>query len=127
MSIKFEHVNYVDSQGTAYEKHALKDVSLEIPQGQFVGIIGHTGSGKSTLLNMLAGLEKPTKGEVVINGQHMEQLNEDGLARFRRENVGFIFQSFHLIFKLSSRPVITYEWQKRQGEKAYIFLDKNLL
>ena len=65
-----------------------------IPQ---VALVGYTNAGKSTLLNMLAGLEKPTKGEVIINGVHMEKLNEDGLVKFRRENVGFIFQSFHLI------------------------------
>lgn len=76
---------------------ALNGVSFDIYEGEFCAIVGTSGSGKSTLLNMLAGLEKPTKGEVVISGQHMEQLNEDGLVRFRRENVGFIFQSFHLI------------------------------
>ncbi len=56
MSIRLEHINYIYSQDTAYEKHALKDVSLEIPQGQFVGVIGHTGSGKSTLIQHLNGL-----------------------------------------------------------------------
>lgn len=76
---------------------ALNGVDFEIYKGEFCAIVGTSGSGKSTLLNMLAGLEKPTRGEVVISGQHMEQLNEDGLVRFRRENVGFIFQSFHLI------------------------------
>ena len=65
--------------------------------GAFCAIVGTSGSGKSTLLNMLAGLEKPTKGEIIVIGQHMEKLNEDGLVKFRRENVGFIFQSFHLI------------------------------
>lgn len=76
---------------------ALDGVDFEIYKGEFCAIVGTSGSGKSTLLNMLAGLEKPTKGEVIISGQHMETLNEDGLVRFRRENVGFIFQSFHLI------------------------------
>ena len=76
---------------------ALDGVDLEIERGKFTAIIGTSGSGKSTLLNMLAGLEKPTKGEVIVGGQHMENLNEDGLVKFRRENVGFIFQSFHLI------------------------------
>ena len=56
MSIKLEHINYIYGEGTAYRKHALKDVSLEIPHGQFVGIIGHTGSGKSTLIQHLNGL-----------------------------------------------------------------------
>lgn len=76
---------------------ALNGVSFEVYPGEFCAIVGTSGSGKSTLLNMLAGLEKPTKGEVIVGGQHMEKLNEDGLVKFRRENVGFIFQSFHLI------------------------------
>lgn len=76
---------------------ALNGVSFEVYPGEFCAIVGTSGSGKSTLLNMLAGLEKPTKGEVIVIGQHMEKLNEDGLVKFRRENVGFIFQSFHLI------------------------------
>ncbi len=76
---------------------ALNGVSFEVYPGEFCAIVGTSGSGKSTLLNMLAGLEKPTKGEVIVGGQHMEALNEDGLVKFRRENVGFIFQSFHLI------------------------------
>ncbi len=76
---------------------ALDGVSFEVYEGEFCAIVGTSGSGKSTLLNMLAGLEKPTRGEVVISGQHIESLKEDELVRFRRENVGFIFQSFHLI------------------------------
>ncbi len=76
---------------------ALNGVSFEVYPGEFCAIVGTSGSGKSTLLNMLAGLEKPTKGEIVVIGRHMENLNEDGLVKFRRENVGFIFQSFHLI------------------------------
>ena len=76
---------------------ALDGVSFEIREGEFCAIVGTSGSGKSTLLNMLAGLEKPTKGEIIINGCHIEKLKEDELVRFRRENVGFIFQSFHLI------------------------------
>ena len=62
MSIKIEHLNYVYSEGTAYEKHALKDICLEIPHGEFVGIIGHTGSGKSTLIQHLNGLIKRYAG-----------------------------------------------------------------
>ena len=68
MSIKIEHLNYVYSEGTAYEKHALKDICLEIPHGEFVGIIGHTGSGKSTLIQHLNGLIKGTSGAIYYNG-----------------------------------------------------------
>ena len=76
---------------------ALDGVGFNIYKGEFCAIVGTSGSGKSTLLNMLAGLEKPTKGSVVIAGQHIENLTEEQLVRFRRENVGFIFQSFHLL------------------------------
>ena len=76
---------------------ALDGVNFDICEGEFCAIVGTSGSGKSTLLNMLAGLEKPTKGSVVIAGQHIETLNEDQLVRFRRDSVGFIFQSFHLL------------------------------
>ena len=76
---------------------ALNGVDLEIYRGEFCSIVGTSGSGKSTMLNMLAGLEKPTKGEVIISGEHLERMNENQLVKFRREHVGFIFQSFHLI------------------------------
>ena len=66
-------------------------------EGEFCAIVGTSGSGKSTLLNMLAGLEKPTRGQVVIDGHHIEKLNENELVKFRRDNVGFVFQSFHLL------------------------------
>ena len=76
---------------------ALDGVDFDIHHGEFCAIVGTSGSGKSTLLNMLAGLEKPTKGSIVISGQHIEHLKEDELVAFRRNNVGFIFQSFHLM------------------------------
>lgn len=76
---------------------ALDGVGFDIYEGEFCAIVGTSGSGKSTLLNMLAGLEKPTKGSVVIAGKHIEGLTEEQLVKFRRENVGFIFQSFHLL------------------------------
>ena len=77
--------------------YALNGVSFEIHRGEFCAITGPSGSGKSTLLNMLAGLEHPTKGEIVIAGKHIEKLNEKQLVTFRRERVGFIFQSYNLI------------------------------
>ena len=76
---------------------ALDGVNLEIYKGAFCSIVGTSGSGKSTLLNMLAGLEKPTKGEIIIAGEHMENKTENQLVKFRREHIGFIFQSFNLM------------------------------
>lgn len=76
---------------------ALNGVDLTIYKGEFCAIVGTSGSGKSTMLNMLAGLEKPTKGEVIISGEHLENMNENQLVKFRREKVGFIFQSFNLL------------------------------
>ncbi len=76
---------------------ALNGVSFQIRRGQFCSIVGTSGSGKSTLLNMLAGLEPPTKGEIILIGEHMEHKKENQLVRFRREHVGFIFQSYNLL------------------------------
>lgn len=82
--------------------YALNGVDFTMYQGEFCAIVGPSGSGKSTLLNMLAGLEKPTKGEIIIAGKHMEKLNENQLVAFRRENVGFIFQSYNLLQTLNA-------------------------
>ncbi len=82
--------------------YALNGVDFTMYQGEFCAIVGPSGSGKSTLLNMLAGLEKPTRGEIVIAGKHMEKLTENQLVAFRRENVGFIFQAYNLIKTLNA-------------------------
>ena len=90
MSIKIEHLNYVYSAGTAYEKQALKDICLEIPHGEFVGVIGHTGSGKSTLIQHLNGLIRATSGALYYNG---ENIYEDGYnMKALRNQVGLVFQ-----------------------------------
>src|SRR6201991_649686 len=77
--------------------HILKDIDLHIGRGETVGLIGPSGSGKSTLLMVMAGLERPDSGKVVGNGISFNDLDEDGLARFRGRDVGIVFQSFHLI------------------------------
>lgn len=97
---------------------ALNGVDFEIHQGEFCAIVGTSGSGKSTLLNMLAGLEKPTKGEIVIGGKHIENLKEDELVSFRRENVGFIFQSFHLIGTLNATENVALPLSFRGESRA---------
>src|SRR4030066_1962731 len=80
----------------------VKGVSLTIDAGEFVCLVGKSGCGKTTLLSLLSGLEKPTRGHVVLNGKEINGASEDELAVFRRENVGFIFQSFNLIPTLSA-------------------------
>lgn len=77
--------------------YALNGLDFTIYKGEFCAIVGPSGSGKSTLLNMLAGLEKPSRGEVVIAGKHIERLSENQLVAFRRKHVGFIFQSYNLL------------------------------
>jgi putative ABC transport system ATP-binding protein len=81
----------------AAKVHILKGIDLSVGPGETVGLIGPSGSGKSTLLMVMAGLERPDAGEVVVKGASFNALNEDGLARFRGREIGIVFQSFHLI------------------------------
>ena len=76
---------------------ALDDLSLEVERGEFVAIVGTSGSGKSTLLHMLGGLDRPTSGNVIIDGKNIGELKEDELCIFRRRKIGFVFQSFNLV------------------------------
>ena len=80
----------------------LKGLSFEVPRKQMVSIVGPSGSGKSTLLGLLAGLDKPTTGSIRLNGQEITTWTEDQLAHFRRQNIGYLFQSFHLIPTLTA-------------------------
>ncbi len=80
----------------------LSDVSFHIAAGETVAVVGPSGAGKSTLLALLAGLDLPTNGHVVLNGHNLSELDEDGRARVRAESVGFVFQSFHLVPSLNA-------------------------
>ncbi len=80
----------------------LKGLTFEVPQKQMVAIVGPSGSGKSTLLGLLAGLDTPTSGSIQLNGQEITSWTEYQLAHFRRQNIGYIFQSFHLIPTLTA-------------------------
>jgi putative ABC transport system ATP-binding protein len=79
----------------------LQDLSLEVPEGEFLGLMGPSGSGKTTLLNLIAGLDKPSQGEVWVGGQLISNMSEGELARWRTRHIGFIFQFYHLL------PVLT--------------------
>lgn len=90
MSIRAEHINYLYGEGTAFEQYALKDVSFEIEDGQFIGLIGHTGSGKSTLIQHLNGLLRASSGKIYYNGEDIDQEGYDKKAL--RSHVGLVFQ-----------------------------------
>ncbi len=81
---------------------ALDGVNIDIQKGEIICLLGTSGSGKSTLLNAIAGLEKPSKGEIIIGGIHIEKLNENQITSFRRLNIGFVFQSYNLIPTLTA-------------------------
>lgn len=101
---------------------ALDDVSLDIYKGEIICFLGASGSGKSTFLNMVAGLEKPTKGEIYIGGIPIHKLNEENITLFRQKNIGFIFQAYHLLPMFTavenvSLPLIFQGMEKKKRER----------
>ena len=88
--------------------HALKNASFTLQKGEFAAIVGESGSGKSTLLNLIGGLDTPTSGSIIIDGKDIFSLNDRELTVFRRRNIGFIFQSFHLIPELNVEQNIMF-------------------
>lgn len=104
--IKIKNVKKVYRMGD--EKiNAVNNVSLNIKSGEICCLLGKSGSGKSTLLNLLAGLEKPTKGAIIINKHHIERMNENQLAFFRQKYIGFVFQSYNLLSTLTALENVT--------------------
>lgn len=99
--IELRNVTKIVQSGTE-DLTILDDVSFEIPDGQFVAVTGASGSGKSTLLGLIAGLDAPTTGSILIDADEITKMSEDGLARIRSEKIGFVFQSFHLIPSLTA-------------------------
>lgn len=99
--IKVEHLRKVYRTGKE-KVLALSDINLELQKGEFCCIVGASGSGKSTLLNQLAGLEKPSRGSVVIDGQNVSAMSENQLAIFRQQKLGFVFQSYNLLPTLTA-------------------------
>ena len=99
---------------------ALDGVSLEIPKGQMVSIVGPSGSGKSTILNLVGGLDRPTSGSVSIDGQPLEKLSDAGLTRVRRDTVGFIFQFFNLLPTLNCLENVGLPLHLRGWPKAKV-------
>lgn len=99
--IRLEHVHRYFQVGEQ-TVHALNDVSMSIAKGEYISVMGPSGSGKSTLLNIIALLDQPNEGRYLLNEQPVMQLDDDELAKIRRENIGFVFQFFHLIPRLTA-------------------------
>ena len=108
---------------------ALQDITLQIPKGEMVSIVGPSGSGKSTLLNLIGGLDRPTTGTITLDDQRLDGLSDDGLTGVRRDKLGFIFQFFNLLPSLScvenvALPLHLRGWpRKKINERARELLD----
>ena len=100
MSIKLENVSKIYVMGEV-ETHAVKKATLEIHKGEFVVLLGPSGSGKSTMLNICSGLDNPTGGVITIDGEVISDMNSKELTKFRRDNLGFIFQQYNLLQTLN--------------------------
>lgn len=102
--------------------NALKNVTFSIPKGEFVAVVGESGSGKSTLLNMIGGLDTPTSGKVLIDGNDIFKMKEETLTIFRRRNIGFVFQAFNLIPELNVEQNITFPvlLDYKKPDQAYL-------
>lgn len=101
---------------------ALDGINLSIEKGEFVSIIGSSGSGKSTLLHMLGGLDTPTSGEVIVNGQKLQEMDKDEQTIFRRRNIGFVFQNYNLLPLLNvyENIVLPIQLDKQKIDKEYV-------
>jgi len=100
----------------------LEDVNLKIESGDFIALMGPSGSGKSTLLNIISGLDAPTSGNIIVNGQRITSLNESRLATWRLEHIGFVFQQYHLMPVLTAYenvelPLLLFDMSKSQRKK----------
>jgi putative ABC transport system ATP-binding protein len=104
----------------------LEDVSLDVERGRAVAIIGPSGSGKSTLLGLIAGLDAPTSGTILVGGVDVTRLGESALARFRRETIGYVFQSYHLIPTLTAAENVAVPLELA-GERRAVTRARSLL
>ena len=109
------------------EIRILDDISLTIKRGEFVALAGSSGSGKTTLLMLLSGLDRPTSGKVILGGQEISAFSEDQLAPVRNEQIGFVFQAFHLVPSLNALENVMFPAELRQDRQAQDKAEKLLV
>jgi putative ABC transport system ATP-binding protein len=119
LEIKKVHKVYNSSE---VKVHAVNDISLDFEKGEFAAIVGPSGSGKTTLLNMIGGLDKPTKGEILVDNTNLAGLKSSGLIDFRMRNIGFVFQSYNLIPVLTAKENVEFimnlqKWKKKDRDE----------
>ena len=125
--LEIKHVHKIYNS-THIEVHAVNDVSLNFEKGEFAAIVGPSGSGKTTLLNMIGGLDKPTKGEILVDNANLSTLKSSELIDFRMRNIGFVFQSYNLIPVLTAKENVEFimslqKWNKKsRDERTYELL-----
>ncbi|HSK41203.1 MAG TPA: ATP-binding cassette domain-containing protein, partial [Arenibaculum sp.] len=106
--------------------NVLRGIDLTVARGETVSVVGPSGSGKSTMMMVVAGLERPTTGRVEVAGQDLSRLDEDGLARFRRDHVGIVFQSFHLIPTMTALENVALPLELAGSEEAFARAEEEL-
>lgn len=100
--VEFKDIYKIYNENTDHEVKALNGINFKIEQGEFIAILGASGAGKSTLLNILGGMDRPSKGEFILNGKNINNLNDKELSIYRKDNIGFIFQFYNLMGNLTS-------------------------
>ena len=125
-SVLLENVS-LSLDGNAGIVDILKDISIDIQEGESIGIVGPSGSGKSSLLMLMGGLERISKGTINLLGQNLGEMNENKLASFRRSNVGIIFQSFHLIPTMTALENVAVPLELSGNKNAFGLAEKALV
>ena len=125
--IEIQNVSKVYNE-TEVEVHAVNDVTLDFREGEFAAIVGPSGSGKTTLLNLIGGLDKPSSGEIIVDGTNLSKLRSSQLIDFRMRNIGFVFQAYNLIPVLTAKENVEFimslqKWSKKdRDERTYELL-----